>query len=232
MQLRETLSGVRQAKVDRQLQKMNFDELPQLPRPDGYTPHPRKPVQPKFVKTETLRFGAGSRTKIRTPADLITKARRNAREAAIFRPGGSNLSRPTRLLSSHAAITTDRPENFTQVPAHMPSSTSMTQTDIGASRPANPRSYLTNEEKERRQKAIAQRRENASQAIGKPTNQSSSPKPTATSSNMTQPLSTQDSVAPTLPPLSSSGSGPRQLVIKKRPAADPLMPAKRRRIGQ
>lgn len=219
LQLRQRQFGVRQAQADRQLQKMEFADLPQLPRPDGYTPHPRKPAPPKITKMDTLSFGAGSRTRIRTPADLITKARRTAREASIFRPGGSNLSRPTHLLTRHAAITTDKLEIRKQFLASVVPRAPLPQTDNVASRPAFPKSYLTKEEKERRQKAIAQRRENTSQETERPTDPSSPPKPAVTSPNVAKPL------------LSRPDAGPRPPVVRKRPAADPLMPAKRRRVG-
>ncbi|KAL8818360.1 MAG: hypothetical protein Q9191_007958 [Dirinaria sp. TL-2023a] len=224
LQLHKTLSGARQAQVDRQLQKIDFDELPQLPRPDGYTPHPRKPVPPKITKTDTLRFGGGSRTKIRTPADLITKARRTAREAAIFRPGGSNLSRPTKLLTKYARITTDdKPEDRAQPPARTAPAFPMAPTDSEASGPAFPGSYLTEEEKERKQRIAAQRLaeqyQSTSLALAMKTNSSSAPKPAVTSPDAAEPLP------------SSTGAPPRPLVIKKRPAENPLMPAKRRRAG-
>lgn len=224
-QLHSRLTSIRKATAERRLQSQHKDELPQLPRPDGYTPHPRKPVPPKITKTDTLRFGAGSRTKIRTPADLITKARRSAREAGIFRPGGSNLSRPTKSLTAYAAITTQTPADLAQRSGNIPTSRTP---------------YLSNEELQRRQNAIRQRRGNAPQESEVTTNLSSTPKPTSstpkptvTSPNTNQPSSTANAVAPAykVPRLSSPDSAPKQPTIKKRPAADPFLPAKRRRAN-
>lgn len=244
-QLRLTLTGIQEARVDRGIQAKDKDELPQLPRPDGYTPHPRKPAAPKFAKTETLRFGAGSRTKIKSAADLITRARRGAREAAFFRPGGSNLATPNHMLNAQASIVMKAPPSLTAPPRSALSTPATdTRTSTVTARPhsngaaTGPRSQMlamSVEEKERRLNAIKKRKlDTSTESLQAPKVEAASPTLSSPSPESSPSLAPPPMVRLSpdqLPRRKGPDPQPEQPQVKRRPTADPFMPAKRRKVN-
>ena len=99
----------------------------------------RKPATtaPRASDPSTLSFRAGSKTKMTTAKSVLERARREAKEANLFRSSKSNLSVPTHLLQS-------RPGQIRTVPQSMvnkPSTLSRPTTgNASSTRPSHPTS--------------------------------------------------------------------------------------------
>ena len=175
-----------------------------------HEPKPKKSPPPP-PKTDVLRFGAGSRTKVVTGRDMINKARRQARETALLRPGCGNLSTPSHLLNNLATKVTKPPASMT--PQRLtPSNVQRPTPALSAGSP------LTSEELERRRVEIAKRRNGGTEI---------SPQASAHSHHTTN-FATQQSH---MPRGLSRESNIQQPLIKKRAPVDPLLSAKRRRVA-
>lgn len=72
---------------------------------------------PRTSDPSTLSFRAGSKTKMTTGKSVIERARREAREANLFRSGKSNLSVPTHLLHGPVGQVRKVPQSMIDKPA-------------------------------------------------------------------------------------------------------------------
>ena len=243
------MASIRDATVKNQLQSRAKEELPPLPKLGGMIfarePKPKKPPPPP-VKTEVLRFGAGSRTKGLTGKGLINKARREAREAALFKPGGrGNLSTPSHMLNSLATPITKPPASLVPQPRNpalqrpTPPVVNMSTPVVAAPRPHHPPlkapapSMLSTEERERRLKALTKPRNAAPEDETSPPLLSSFSHPAITSQTLASPLPSPVRAPPTyhVPRRLSPDSKTQQPPTRKRAPVDPFIPAKRRRIA-
>jgi len=256
-QLRAAITGVNNGVAKNQLQcDCGAKPIP-IPKLGGMIfcrePKPKKPPPPP-VTTERLRFGSGSRTKSLTGHGIMNKVRKQTREAALFRPGGrGNLSTPSHLL--HTSKVTSIPKSMLPLPPRQnpapqrvlppngsgPASKAaktaasrlqQISSKLPAKAPAP--SPMSMEERERRLRALTQRQNTASEI-----NSTSAPSVRLNPANTAQ-FATFS--APQPPPLRAPTQQHASKLtnldvrtqnpqVRKRAPADPLMPAKRRRIG-
>lgn len=255
-QLRAAMAGVKNGVAKNQLQCDSGPKPIPIPKLGGmifcHEPKPKKPTAP--VTTETLRFGSGSRTKTWTGHGLMNKVRKQTRESALFRPGGrGNLSTPSHLL--HASKVTAIPKSMRPLPQRripapqrvLPPNGSAPMSKAAAAAALRLQSItsklpakapapspMSMEERERRLRALTQRQETASDANSRLALSVHAGPPT------TAPTSAA-SIPPRPPPARAPAENHASRLlgpdfrtpkppVKKRSPADPLMPAKRRRI--
>lgn len=213
-------TGVKDARAAREVQWKPNEELPRQPKVGKMVsePKPKKPPPPP-PKTDVLRFGSGSRTKVLTGRGMIDKARREAREMAHFKPGHGNLSVPSHKL--RMGIVTKAPTKY-QPPR--PTGVSQRPTaSVNALRLDKPiqalgPSPLSLEEKERRLRELTARRHAAEKR-----DISSSPPSDYSSPEITTPASSPP--PPTIRTLTQNhvkregnpGNKPQAPFVKERP---------------
>ena len=220
-ELRATMAGIKDSRAKKEVQWRPNHQLPPQPKVGGmifcHEPKPKKSPPPP-PKTDVLRFGAGSRTKVVTGRDMINKARRQARETALLRPGFGNLSTPSHLLNNLATKVTKAPASMTPQ--------RLTPSNIQGPTPAlSAGSPLTPTELERRRMEIAKRRNGGIEITASPSGVS--PQAPAHSHRTTN-FAAQQSHMSRGPTLESKT---QQALIKKRAPVDPLLSAKRRRVA-
>ena len=242
--LRAIQAGVKEARAAREVQWKPNEELPRQPKVGGMI-FAREPKQkkrpPPRPMADVLRFGAGSRTKVLTGKGAVDKAKREARERAHLRPGGGNLSTPSHLLKigvvTKAPLSMRPPKSSPIAQRPIPSAAAKrAETAVAAlgqpTRPLNTKgpSPLSTEEKERRLRELTKRRDATAQR-----NPSSSPPLDYSDPAIVTPNSLPPPRVPTLATSQEHMASPepklQQPKIKKRAAADPLMPVKRRKIS-
>jgi len=256
-QLRAAMAGVNNGVAKNQLQCDSGSKPIPIPKLGGMIfcreSKAKKPPPPP-VTTETLRFGSGSRTKTWTGHSLMNKVRKQTREAALLKPGGrGNLSTPSHLLYTSKVTAIPKsmlplpprrnpapqrvlPPNGSRPASKAAAAAALRLQNISSKLPAKALepSPMSMEERERRLKALTQRQNTASE-INSTSALSVHPGPvtTAPTSAASAPPQPPPARAPTqnhasrLPNPEFRTHNPQ---YRKRAPADPLMPAKRRRI--